>query len=161
MKKFYILYVFLLFAFTGYTQEATSSAQNYYVSKAWVNESEEWAFYEYEGQIVVSTTAEPGKIKITNRNFLYDFCSGGAKFANKNSYTTAEFTSPVKIGEKTDKQGVLNTTYEGKLVFNNGEDYYFVFAVVTILSKDDLVGLKMKIKNKTNREYAFTFKPTS
>jgi len=160
MKKFYTLFVFLFFAIAGYAQQAAPT-QNYYVSKAWVNEAEEWAFYEYEGQIVVSTTPQEGSIKITNRNFLFDFCNGAAKFADKNSYSNAEFTNPVKISTKTDKQGVVNTTYEGKLVFSSGEDYYFVLAVITILDKGDLVGLKIKAKNKNNREYAFTFKPNS
>ena len=72
MKKFYTLFVFLFFAIAGYAQQAAPT-QNYYVSKAWVNEAEEWAFYEYEGQIVVSTTPQEGSIKITNRNFLFDF----------------------------------------------------------------------------------------
>ncbi|MWB95822.1 hypothetical protein GON26_15760 [Flavobacterium sp. GA093] len=157
MKNYYALFLLLFTISANYAQQ---TPQNLFVDKAWVNESEEWSDFQYSGQIVVSTTTEAGSLRITNYDFLYDFCDGRAKFSNKNTYTSAEFTSPRKIKTQTDKQGVVNSTYEGMLVFQKDNDYYSVVAVITILEKGSILGLKMHVKD-ASKEYAFSFKPAS
>ena len=70
--------------------------------------------------------------------------------------------NPRKVSATTDKQGVLNSTYEGTLIFQSDRDYYSVVAVITILEKSDtILGVKMRLKESNGKEYAFSTKPTS
>ncbi|MFB3385898.1 hypothetical protein [Flavobacterium sp. LAR06] len=161
MKNYYALFLLLFFVSANYAQQST---QTLVVDKAWVSESEEWSDFQYAGQIVFSTssTAEEGSLRIGNYDFLYDFSEGKAKFANKSTYSTAEFAHPRKISATTDKQGVINSTYEGMLIFQSDNDYYSVIAVVTILEKGgNKLGVKMHLKENARKEFAFSLKPTS
>ncbi|WP_125718996.1 hypothetical protein [Flavobacterium ustbae] len=159
MKNFYALFLLLFFVTVDYAQ-----SKNVVVDKAWVSESEEWADFQYSGKIVfsINPNEEAGSLRIGNYDFLYDFVDGRAKFASKTTYSSAEFSHPRKISASTDKQGVLNTTYEGTLVFQSDKDYYSVIAVVTILEKNEnVLGVKMRLKENNRKEYAFSTKPTS
>ncbi|RUT68052.1 hypothetical protein D0817_23185 [Flavobacterium cupreum] len=161
MKNFYTLFLILFFVSANYAQQ---SSKTLVVDKAWVNESEEWSDFTYAGQIVFSTnpSAEEGSLRIGNYDFLYDFCEGKAKFANKATYSAAEFAHPRKLSVTTDKQGVVNSTYEGTLIFQSDKDYYSVIAVVTLLQKEGtMLGVKMHLKDNDRREYAFSLKPNS
>ncbi|PWB22062.1 hypothetical protein [Flavobacterium sp. HTF] len=159
MKNFYTLFLLLFFVAAN-----AQAPKTVVVDKAWLNESEEWSDFTYAGQIVFSTNpnAEEGTLRIGNYDFLYDFCEGKAKFANKATYSSAEFSHPRKLSVTTDKQGVVNSTYEGTLVFQSDKDYYSVIAVITLLQKGDtMVGVKMHLKDNVRREYAFSLKPNS
>ncbi|QSW91005.1 MULTISPECIES: hypothetical protein [Flavobacterium] len=159
MKNFYALFILLFVAAGSYAQNKTVV-----VDKAWVNESEEWSDFTYSGKIVFSINPNdpPGTLSIGNYDFLYDFVEGKGKFANKTTYSSAQFLNPRKVSVTTDKQGVLNSTYEGTLIFQSDRDYYSVIAVVTILEKNDSVlGVKMRLKESNRKEYAFSTKPTS
>ncbi|MBF4515025.1 hypothetical protein IRZ71_01660 [Flavobacterium sp. ANB] len=161
MKNFYALFFLLFFVSANYAQQ--SGPQTLVVDKAWLNESEEWTDFKYAGQIVFSTipTAEEGSLRIGNYDFLYDFCDGKAKFANKTTYSAAEFSHPRKVSVTTDKQGVVNSTYEGTLIFQADRDYYSIIAIVVILEKNgNILGVKMRPKDETNKEYAFSIKPS-
>ena len=159
MKNYYALFLLLFFVFVSYAQQS----QTLIVDKAWVNDSEEWSDFKYAGQIVFSTSAtEEGSLRIGNYDFLYDICEGKAKFSNKATYSAAEFSHPRKLTVTTDKQGVVNSTYEGTLIFQSDKDYYSVIAIVTILEKNgNTLGLKMHLKESNKKEYAFSLKPTS
>ncbi|MRX66459.1 hypothetical protein SAMN06265349_102356 [Flavobacterium resistens] len=160
MKHYYTLFLLLFFVSVNYAQQA----QTLIVDKAWVNEAEEWSDFKFSGQIVfnTSTTNEEGSLRIGNYDFLYDFAEGKAKFANKATYSTAEFSHPRKVSVTTDKQGVVNSTYEGTLIFQGDRDYYSVIAVVTLLEKGGtMLGVKMHLKDNAQKEYAFSIKPTS
>ncbi|MBF4492163.1 MULTISPECIES: hypothetical protein [unclassified Flavobacterium] len=160
MKNYYALFLLLFFVSANYAQQT----QTLIVDKAWVSESEEWSDFEYSGQIVFNTTAnsEEGTLRIGNYDFLYDFAEGKAKFSNKATYSTAEFTHPRKLSATTDKQGVVNSTYEGTLIFQANKDYYSVIAVVTLLEKGgNILGVKMHLKENKRKEFAFSIKPTS
>ncbi|RZJ48792.1 MAG: hypothetical protein EOO44_19695 [Flavobacterium sp.] len=159
MKNFYTLFLLLFFVAAN-----AQGPKTVVVDKAWLNESEEWSDFTYAGQIVFSTnpTAEEGTLRIGNYDFLYDFCEGKAKFANKTTYSTAEFSHPRKVSVTTDKQGVVNSTYEGTLIFQADKDYYSVIAIVTLLEKSgSILGVKMHLKDNARREYAFSLKPNS
>lgn len=159
MKKFYSLLLLLFFATANYAQNKTVI-----VDKAWINEAEEWSDFSYAGRIVFSINPndEPGTLRVGNYDFLYDFVEGKGKFANKATYSSAEFSHPRKVSATTDKQGVLNSTYEGTLIFQSDKDYYSVIAIVTILEKgDSILGVKMHLKDNSRKEYAFSTKPTS
>jgi len=160
MKKYYI---FLIVLFTV-TVNAQLSSETLIVDKSWVNDSEEWSDYTYSGKIIFSINRqnEEGSFKIANYDFLYDFCEGKAKFSNKTTYNTADFSHPRKLSATTDKQGVLNSTYEGTLIFQMDKDYYSTIVIVTILEKGgNILGAKMHLKDSNRKEYAFTLKPTS
>ncbi|MHC0439854.1 hypothetical protein [Flavobacterium sp. 3-210] len=160
MKHYYTLFLLLFFVSVNYAQQA----QTLIVDKAWVNEAEEWSDFKFSGQIVFNTsaTSEEGSLRIGNYDFLYDFAEGKAKFANKSTYSTAEFAHPRKVSVTTDKQGVVNSTYEGTLIFQSDRDYYSVIAVVTLLEKGGtMLGVKMHLKDNAQKEYAFSIKPTS
>lgn len=159
MKNYYALFLLLFFVTVGYAQ-----SKNVVVDKAWVSESEEWSDFQYSGKIIFSINPNeaPGTLRIGNYDFLYDFVEGKAKFTVKSTYSSAEFSNPRKLSASTDKQGVLNTTYEGTLIFQSDRDYYSVIAVVTILEKNDnVLGVKMHLKENDRKEYAFSTKPTS
>lgn len=158
MKNYYALFLLLFFVTVNYAQQTT---QTLIVDKAWLNESEEWSDFKYSGQIVFSTNAndEEGTLRIGNYDFLFDFCNGKAKFANKATYSAAEFSHPRKVSVTTDKQGVMNSTYEGTLIFQSDKDYYSVIAFVTILEKNgNTLGVKMRLKEGNKKEYAFSIK---
>ncbi|MDP5198694.1 hypothetical protein [Flavobacterium sp. DG2-3] len=160
MKKHYALFLLLFFAAKNYGQQN----QTLFADKAWVNESEEWSDFQYAGQIIFSTTAssEEGSLRIGNYDLLYDFCEGKAKFSNKATYSSAEFSHPRKISSQTDKQGILNSNYEGTLIFQSDKDYYSVIALVTILEKGgNIIGVKMRQKEGNRKEYAFSLKEKS
>ncbi|MNQ57259.1 hypothetical protein D3C85_714070 [compost metagenome] len=160
MKNYYALFLLLFFVSVNYAQQS----QTLIVDKAWVNDSEEWSDFKYAGQIVFSTNAaaEEGSLRIGNYDFLYDICEGKPKFSNKATYSAAEFSHPRKLTVTTDKQGVVNSTYEGTLIFQSDKDYYSVIAIVTILEKSgNTLGLKMHLKESSKKEYAFSLKPTS
>ena len=134
------------------------------VDKAYLNEAEEWSDFTYSGKIVFSTNSneEEGSLRIGNYDFLYDFCDGKAKFANKATYSSAQFSHPRKVSVSTDKQGVANSTYEGTLIFQADRDYYSVIAIVTLLEKNGyILGVKMRQKEGNKKEYAFSTKPSS
>ncbi|QOG02855.1 hypothetical protein [Flavobacterium sp. MDT1-60] len=160
MKKFYVLFLLFFLVSVNYAQQS----QTLIVDKAWVNDSEEWSDFKYAGQIVfsINPAAEEGSLRIGNYDFLYDICEGKAKFSNKATYSAAEFSHPRKLTVTTDKQGVVNSTYEGTLIFQSDKDYYSVIAIVTILEKSgNTLGLKMHLKESSKKEYAFSLKPTS
>ncbi len=117
----------------------------------------------FQGKLYFNTIAssEEGSLRIGNYDFLYDFAEGKAKFANKATYSTAEFSHPRKLSVTTDKQGVVNSTYEGTLIFQGDRDYYSVIAVVTLLEKSgNMLGVKMHLKENSQKEYAFSLKPS-
>lgn len=160
MKKYYILLLVLF----SVSINAQRSAETLIVDKAWLNESEEWSDYSYSGKIVfvISGNNEEGSLRIGNYDFLNDFCQGKPKFSNKAAYNTAEFSHPRKISASTDKQGVVNSTYEGTLIFQLDKDYYSVIAIVTLLEKGgSILGAKMHLKDSNRIEYAFSLKPNS
>lgn len=161
MKKHYALYLLL---FCVSVHHAQQSSKTLIVDKAWINESEEWSDFQYSGQIVFSITGsqEEGRLRIGNYDFLYDLSDGKGKFVNKATYSTAEFAHPKKIKAQTDKQSVVNSTYEGTLIFQSDRDYYSVIAIVTLLEKGGtMLGVKMRLKDSTKKEYAFSLKQKS
>lgn len=157
MKNYYTLLLLLFFVSVNYAQQT----QTLIVDKAWVNDTEEWSDFKYAGQIVISknSNAEEGSLRIGNYDLLYEISEGKAKFANKATYSTAEFAHPRKITVTTDKQGIVNSTYEGSLIFQSDRDYYSVIAIVTILEKNGTtLGVKMHLKEGNRKEYALSLK---
>ena len=161
MKNFYALILLFLAFGTSYAQTGIKTSV---VNKAYFGESEEWTDYSYKGKIVFSSNSneQEGRLRIGNFDFLSDLCEGKAKFADKATYSTAEFLGPRKMSVTTDKQGVVNSTYEGNLVFQGERDYYSIVTIITLLEKNgNLVGVKVYAKDNPARVFAFGVIPTS
>lgn len=92
-----------------------------------------------------------GQLKISNAEFLIELSEGKAKMLENSAYIVAEFTSQIKTKNKTDKNGLVNLTYEGKLVFRTLEGVYTPNVVIVfVINNADVIGLK--ILNKENRK---------
>lgn len=147
MKKLYLLIVLLLCLCKTYGQEPIQEA---YVSKTYVNVDEEWTVMNFSKIIDVSSN-RAGQLKISNAEFLTQLSGGKAIMLEDSAYVTAEFGSQVQTKSKTDKNGLLSITYEGKLTFKTREGVYAPNVVIVfIINQADIIGLK--ILNKENRK---------
>lgn len=148
MKKFYLLLIVLISFSKTYGQEAP--IQESYVSKTYVKIDDGWTVINFSKMIDVYSSSL-GQLKISNAEFLTELSGGKANMLEDSAYITAEFSSQVETKNKTDKNGLVNLTYEGKLIFKTREGIYTPNVVVVfIIHKADIVGLK--ILNKDNRK---------
>nr|WP_315200798.1 hypothetical protein [uncultured Flavobacterium sp.] len=146
MKKLYLLIVLLCLCKT-YGQEPIQEA---FVSKTYVNVDDEWTEVSFS-KIIDIWSNRTGQLKISNAEFLKELSGGKAIMLENSAYTTAEFGSQIQTKSKTDKNGILSLTYEGKLVFKTHDGVYAPNAVVVfIINQADVIGLK--ILNKENRK---------
>ncbi len=144
MKKIYLLITLLCLCKT-FGQEPIQEA---YVTKTYVNVDDEWAVINFSKMVDISSNRN-GQLKISNAEFLKDLSGGKANMLENSAYITAEFTSQIQTKSRTDKNGLVNLTYEGKLVFKTHDGAYAPTAVVVfIINQTDVVGLK--ILNKEN-----------
>lgn len=147
MKKLYLLIVLLVCLCKTYGQEPI---QESYVSKTYVNVDEEWSEINFSSMVDVYSN-RTGQLKISNAEFLKELSGGKANMLENSAYVTAEFSAPTLTKNKIDKNGFVNLTYEGKLIFKTREGSYAPNAVVVfIINNADIIGLK--ILNKENRK---------
>ena len=146
MKKIYLL-ITLLFLCKTFAQEPIQEA---YVKKTYVNVDEEWTQINFSKMIDVWSN-RTGQLKISNAEFLKELSGGKADMLDNSAYVTAEFSAQIQTKSKTDNRGLLNVTYEGKLIFKTHNGVYTPNAVIVfIINKADVIGLK--ILNKENRK---------
>lgn len=150
MKKQYLLIVLLLCFIKNYGQEPIQEA---YVSRTHVMVDEEWAEVNYGSMINVSSNRQ-GQLKIANAEFLTELSNGKAKLLDKSAYVSAELTTPVLTRTKTEKNGLVNLTYEGKFVYKTIEGAYSPTVKITfIVNQADVIGLRIH-NNENNKDYA-------
>lgn len=150
MKKQYLLIVLLLCFIKNYGQEPIQEA---YVSRTHVMVDEEWAEVNYGSMINVSSNRQ-GQLKIANAEFLTELSNGKAKLLDKSAYVSAELTTPVLTRTKTEKNGLVNMTYEGKFVYKTIEGAYSPTVKITfIVNQADVIGLRIH-NNENNKDYA-------
>jgi hypothetical protein len=150
MKKHYLLIVLFLCCYKNYGQEPIQEA---YVSKTYVNVDEEWNEVNYASIINVSSNRQ-GQLKIANAEFLAELSAGKAKMLDKSAYSTAELSSPTLIKTKTEKNGLVNLQYDGKLVFKTLEGTYAPnVSIVFVVNQADVIGLKIH-NNENRKDYA-------
>lgn len=151
MKKKYLLIVLLLFLFKSYAQEPL---QHSYVSKTYLNSDDGWNEVNFSKMINISSNSK-GRLMVTNAEFLRDLSNGKAKMLEDSAYNSAEFTTAELKKTKTEKNGVVNATYDGKLEYKCIEGNYSANATITFLIFNaDIVGLKI-INKESQKEYAF------
>lgn len=149
MKKLYLLIILFLCFYKNYGQEPLQEA---YVSKTLVNVEEEWSEVNYSSIVDVSSNRR-GLLKIKNAEFLTELSAGKAKMLKESAYSSAEFVSPILTKEKTDKNGLLYLTYEGKLVFKTIDGVYAPSSkIIFIMNQADIIGLKI-LNNENKKEF--------
>ena len=147
MKKLYFLIVLLICITKTYAQEPIQEA---FVTKTYVNVDDEWSEITFSRIIDVSSN-RTGQLKISNAEFLKELSGGKANMLADSAYTSAEFTYQTLTKSRTEKNGVVNLTYEGKLVFKTHDGTYAPNAVIVfVIHQADVIGLK--ILNKENRK---------
>ena len=150
MKKHYLLVVLFLCYFKNYGQEPIQEA---YVSKTYANVDEEWTEVNYGSMINVSSNRQ-GQLKIANAEFLTELSAGKAKMLDQSAYTTAELDSAVLVKTKTEKNGLVNMVYQGKLVFKTiAEAYSPTVKITFVVNQADIIGLKIH-NNENNKDFA-------
>jgi len=94
-----------------------------------------------------------GQLKITNAEFLTDLSEGKAKMLEGTAYNSAEFASQTLTKEKTEKNGLVNLTFEGKLIFKTHDGVYAPSSkIIFIVNQADIIGLRiLNLENK--KEY--------
>lgn len=151
MKKQYLLIILFLFLYKSYGQEPI---QESYVSKTYFNVDDEWSEVNWSSMVNVSSNKK-GQLKIANAEFLTELSKGKANMVEKSAYNSAEFTSQVLTKSKTEKNGLLNLTFEGNLVFKTFDKPYSAASrIIFIVNQADIIGLKILNKDN-NTEYAF------
>ncbi|OOG71159.1 hypothetical protein [Flavobacterium sp. A45] len=151
MRKKYLLIVLFLCFYKNYGQEPIQEA---YVSKTHVLvEDDEWNEVNYSSMVDIFSNRQ-GQLKIANAEFLTELSGGKAKMLDKSAYITAVLDSQVLTKSKTEKNGLLSLTYEGKLVFKTFEGSYAPPVKVTfIVNQADVIGLKIH-NNENSKDYA-------
>lgn len=150
MKKPYLFVILFLSCCKIFAQEPIQEA---YVSRTHVLLDEEWTEVNYSSMIDVFSNRQ-GQLKIANAEFLSELSAGKAKMVDKSAYITAELLSPMLTKTKTEKNGLVSMTYEGKFVFKTMEGAYSpTVKVVFVINQADVIGLKIH-NNENNKDYA-------
>lgn len=149
MKKQYLLIILFLCFYKNYAQEPI---QESYVSKTLVNVDEEWNELNFSSMVNVASNRK-GLLKITNAEFLTELSDGKAKMLDGSAYNSAEFNSQTLTKEKTEKNGLVNLTFEGKLIFKTHDGVYAPSSkIIFIVNQADIIGLRI-LNNENKKEY--------
>jgi hypothetical protein len=149
MKKQYLLIILFLCFYKNYGQEPI---QESYVSKTLVNVDEEWSELNFSNMVNVASNRK-GQLKITNAEFLTDLSGGKAKMLEGSAYNSAEFSSQALTKEKIEKNGLVNLTFEGKLIFKTHDGVYAPSSkIIFIVNQADIIGLRI-LNNENKKEY--------
>jgi hypothetical protein len=149
MKKQYLLIILFLCFYKNYGQEPI---QESFVSKTLVNVDEEWSEVNFGSMVNVASNRK-GQLKITNAEFLTALSEGKAKMLEGSAYNCAEFSSQTLTKEKIEKNGLVNLTYEGKLIFKTHDGVYAPSSkIIFIVNQADIIGLRI-LNNENKKEY--------
>jgi hypothetical protein len=149
MKKQYLLIILFLCFYKNYGQEPI---QESFVSKTLTIVDEEWSEVNYGSMVNVSSNRK-GQLKIANAEFLTELSGGKASMLEGSAYNSAEFTSQTLTKEKTEQNGLVKLTFEGKLVFKTHNGVYApALKVVFIVNQADIIALKIH-NEENNKDY--------
>lgn len=149
MKKQYLFFMLLLSLCNGYAQELIQQAE---VSKAYVGDGEEWQNTSFKTPVTISSN-RLGFLKISGAEFLIQLSGDKAKLEANSAYDSAELTAQELVGSKNEKNGLVSTTYKGKLVYKTYDGVYSPdVSVVYTINQADI--LRLKINNiKNSKQY--------
>jgi hypothetical protein len=149
MKKQYLFFMLLLSLFKGYGQELIQEAE---VIKAYVGYDGEWQNTSFDTPTKVFSN-RLGFLKIAGADFLIKLSDDKAKMEANTAYDSAELTYPVLVNTKNEKNGLVNLTYKGKLVYKTIDGVYTPdVTVVFTINQADILRLKIS-NNKNSKEY--------
>jgi hypothetical protein len=149
MRKKYLLFVLLLCFYKNYAQEPIQEA---FVSKTLTTVDEEWKEMNYSSMVNVFSNRK-GQLKIVNAEFLTELSGGKAKMLENSAYNSAELTYQTLTKEKTEKNGLLYLTYDGKLVYKCHEGSYTANSkIIFIVNQADIIGLRI-LNRENQKEY--------
>ncbi|MGL2992631.1 hypothetical protein [Flavobacterium sp. TSSA_36] len=149
MKKQYLFFMLLLSLFTGYGQELIQEAE---VSKAYIGYDGEWQNTSFKTPVKVFSN-RLGFLKIAGADFLIKLSGDKAKMEENTAYDSAELTYPELVNTKNEKNGLVNTTYKGKLVYKTIDGVYTPdVTVVFTINQADILRLKIS-NNRNSKEY--------
>jgi len=149
MKKQYLLIIIFLFFYKTYAQEPM---QDSYVSKTYVNVDEEWSEVNFSAMVNISSNRQ-GQLKISNAEFLTGLSEGKAKMLENSAYISATFDAPILTKTKTEKNGLVLLTFEGKLIFKTHSGVYSPSVkIIFTVNQADIIGLRI-LNNENRKEY--------
>lgn len=149
MKKMYLFFILLFSLFNSYGQDLIQEA---YVKRAYVGSDGEWQDTSFSTPVNVFSNRQ-GYLKITGAEFLTQLSGDRAKLEENTAYNSAELTSQTLVKTKNEKNGLVSTTYEGKLIYKTIDGVYNPdVSVVYTINQADILRLKIS-NNKNSKEY--------
>lgn len=148
-KQYFLLFILLWSIGTSFGQELIQEAS---VKRAYVGVDGEFQDASFATPINVFSNRQ-GYLKITGAEFLTKLSGDKAKLEEYTAYNSAELTSQTLVSTKNEKNGLVNTTFKGKLVFKTIDGVYAPdVSVVFTINQADILRLKIS-NNKNNIEY--------
>ncbi|TAF74004.1 MAG: hypothetical protein EAZ58_00290 [Flavobacterium sp.] len=149
MKQQYLILFLLLSICKSYGQELIQEA---YVKKAYAGNDGEWQDASFSTPVTIQSNRQ-GYLKIIGAEFLTKLSGDRAKLEESTAYNSAELTSQTLIKTKNEKNGLVSTTYEGKLIYKTIDGVYTPeVSVVYTINQADILRLKIS-NNKNSKEY--------
>ncbi|OAZ03945.1 hypothetical protein [Flavobacterium succinicans] len=145
MKKQYFLFILLWSLGTSFGQELIQEAS---VKRAYVGNDGEFQDASFATPINVFSNRQ-GYLKIIGAEFLTKFSGDKAKLEEYTAYNSAELNSQTLVTSKNEKNGLVTTTFKGKLVYKTIDGVYAPdVSVVFTINQADI--LRLKISNSKN-----------
>ncbi|WP_139363418.1 hypothetical protein [Flavobacterium sp. LM5] len=149
MKKHYFFFILILSLFKSHAQEMIQEAV---VSKSYVGYDGEWQNTSFKTPVIVHSN-RLGFLKISGADFLIKLSGDKAKMEENTAYDSAELTSQELVNTKNEKNGLVSSTYKGKLVYKTIDGVYTPdVSVVFTINQADILRLKIS-NNKNSKEY--------
>jgi hypothetical protein len=149
MKKQCLVFILLLSFLPFYGQELIQEAS---VKKAYNAVEDGWEEATFKSPTTIYSNRQ-GYLKISGAEFLVALSGNKAKLEANTAYETAELVSPVLAKSKTEKNGLVNSFYTGKLVYKTIDGVYTPeVSVVYSINEADVVRLQIT-NNKSSKEY--------
>ena len=149
MKKQYFLFILLWSIGISFGQELIQEAS---VKRAYVGVDGEWQDASFASPVTIFSNRQ-GYLKITGAEFLTKLSGDRAKLEENTAYNSAELTSQELVTSKNEKNGLVISTFKGKLVYKTIDGVYAPdVSVVYTINQADVLRLKIS-NNKNSKEY--------
>jgi hypothetical protein len=126
--------------------------QEAFVKRAYVGNDGEWQDASFSTPVTIQSNRQ-GYLKIIGVEFLTKLSGDKAKLEENTAYNSAELTSQSLVKTKNEKNGLVSTTYEGKLIYKTIDGVYTPdVSVVYTINQADILRLKIS-NNKNSKEY--------
>lgn len=149
MKKQYLLFILLWSIGSSFGQELIQEAS---VKRAYVGVDGEWQDASFATPVTIFSNRQ-GYLKIIGAEFLTKLSSDKAKLEENTAFNSAELTAQELVTSKNEKNGLVSSTYIGKLVYKTIDGVYAPeVSVVYTINQADVLRLKIN-NNKNSKVY--------